>query len=427
MTLAVISQQDPWVQVSEVVRLIRTGKAQTRPELADATRLGRNVISQRIQTAQDLGLVEPSGAARSRGGRAAEVWEFRGDAGHILVGLVGSSAFTIALTNLSGHLDARSDVAWKHEDDPEPAVGRMAAEMRSLLAAHPVDRLWEIGVGTPAPINFTTGRSADPVPVTALNYRMPADFDVRRWFIDEFETPAWTDSVVHLATLGATTAPDAPPDMVYIRIGTGLGCGLVSQSRIHRGATWIAGELNHITMSDDPQRICHCGRIGCLETYSSGWAMVGDARRALAEGRSPYLARIAQVRELELADIDAGVKFGDSACVEVVVRAADMLGRALASLITLFNPARVTIGGFPISRNGLLQRVVERTIRANTLAASVANLEIMLGDPAQGDGITGGAELVTDALLSPEYLADWGPHGSPVKVPELLSRQVQLS
>lgn len=86
--MTAVSPQDPWYQVAEVVRLIRSGEAQTRPELADATRLGRNVITMRIQAAQEIGLVEPSGESRSRGGRAAELWQLRGDAGYIGVALL---------------------------------------------------------------------------------------------------------------------------------------------------------------------------------------------------------------------------------------------------------------------------------------------------------------------------------------------------
>ncbi|MCV2394391.1 ROK family protein [Actinotalea sp. M2MS4P-6] len=418
--MVVVPPQDPWAQVAEVVRLIRGGEAQTRPELADVTRLGRNVISQRVQAAHDLGLVRPSGDMRSRGGRAADVWEFCGDAGHVLVGLIGTTRFTVALAGLNGDVLDEVVVDWKVAEGPEASSRRIAQEMRALLAAHEVDHPWGIGIALPAPIEFTTGRSADPVAPSSMNYRWPVDFDIRQWFIEEFRTPTFTDSVIHMVTLGAAAAPDAPDDLVYVRIGTGLGAGLVSGGRIHRGATWVAGELNHVTMSDDPRRICPCGRVGCLETYCSGWAMIADAQRIAASGASPYLAKIAATRELELDDLGAGVDFGDAACVEVVAGAADMLGRALATVITLFNPARVTIGGFPISHNGLLQRVVERAIRTHTLAASIAGLEIVPGDPEQREGIHGAAELVVDALLAPESLATWGPLGSPVGVPELL-------
>jgi len=330
------------------------------------------------------------------------------------------------LTNLAGDVLAHNEVDWELEESSALILDRVAAEFRELLDEAGVERAWGICVGTLAPIEFPTGQSADPVAMTPGTARALAGVDVRTWFTREFDTPTWTDSVINLATLGAATAPGAPPDMVYVRIGYGLGCGLVSEGRLHRGSTWIAGELNHITMSDDPQRICVCGRVGCLETYSSGRAILGDALRAVSQGTSPYLERIAETKQIELDDISAGVQFGDQACVEIVVRAGEMLGRALATVITLFNPARLTIGGFPISRNGLFQRVIERTIRANTLAASLASLEVAMGDAAQGDLVSGGVELVTSALLAPEYLAEWGPCGSPIEAPEvrLHSRQV---
>lgn len=417
---AVVSPQDSWSHVSEIVRLVKTGEAPTRPEMVRATRLSRNTVTLRVQTAYDLGLIEPSGETRSLGGRAAEVWKFRGEAGHVLVGMIGTSnQFYVALADLDGALVERADHAWQIEEGPETSLQAMAVEMRRLLAAHQVERPWGIGIGMPAPINFQTGKNVDPVAPGRLVYRWPPDFDVRRWFIEEFSVPVWTDSVINLTALGASTEPSCPPDMIYVRIGTGLGAALLSGGRLHRGASWVAGELNHVTMTDDPQRLCPCGRIGCLETYASGWAMLGDGIRAAKESRSPFLAAIAKTRQLELDDINDGVLNGDSACVEIVIRTAEMLGRALATLITVFNPARVTIGGFPIAHNGLLQSVLRRTIHTHTLAASVAHLELTQGD-IHKDSLAGAVELVTNSLLSPGSLAEWGPLGSPVGVDRLL-------
>lgn len=420
-----ISPQDSWSHVSEIIRLIRTGQATTRPEIARATGLSRNTVTLRVQTAQDLGLIAPSGGLKSLGGRAAEVWQFRGESGHILVGMIDASQFYVALTDLNGNVLGRTDKTWRVDEGAEASVRKVADEMHPLLEQHGVTQPWGIGIGMAAPVDFGTGLSADPVAPSKISYRWPLDFDVRQWFSNEFSAPCWVDSVINLTTLGASRAPGAPADMIYVKIGTGLGLGLVSGGRLHRGATWVAGELNHVSMTDDPERICLCGRIGCLETYSSGWAILTDGQRAADSGKSPYLAAIAATRPLSLDDIGDGVLFGDSGCVEIVVRAADMLGRALSWLITLFNPARVAVGGFAISENGLLRSVLERTIRTRTLAASVADLEITQGVPDQQESLLGAVDLVTETLTSAEWLSEWGPVGSPVGVKKLLKRKTQ--
>lgn len=421
-----IPGQEPWLQVAEVVRLIRQRVATTRPELARVLRLGRNVISDRIQMAEQIGLVRPSSGARSRTGRRAEVWEFCAEAGTVLVATVGAGSFSVALTRLDGVVLARTTQSWDLNQGPDASVARIADVMRELLGEAGLERPWAIGIGLPVPIDAATGRNVDPVAPSAMSYRWPTGFDVRAWFVEQFRTPTWVDSVINFTTLGAVEAPGAPGDLVYVRIGTGLGAGLVSGGRVHRGATSVAGELNHVTMSDDPDRVCLCGRIGCLETYAGGWAMLGDARRAAARGDSPHLARIAGTRELTVADLDEGVRLSDPASVEIVVRAATMLGRALATVVTLFNPARVVLGGSSIARNELLLSVVERTVQTFTLPASFAAVELVPGEPDNQEALRGGAVLVAGRLLSAENLPRWGALGSPLDAPVLLEGRALL-
>ncbi len=420
-----VSPQDPWYQVSEVLRLIRSGRAQTRPELADDTRLGRNVITQRIQAAQQLGLIEPDGTGRSRGGRAAEVWRFRGAAGLVCVALIGTQRFRAVVAGLDGTVIGRTDVAWPVARGPEATCERIAEELDRLLTDAGLGRPWGVAVGLPAPVDFTTGQSVDPVAPSASAGRWPRDFDVRGWFSRRYQAPAWVDAVSNLMALGASVAPGAPQDLLFVRLGTGLGAGIVSGGRLHRGAAWIAGELNHVKVADDADRLCLCGHIGCLDAYASGWTMLRDADAAVAEGRSPYLADAASRGVLTLDALSEGARLGDVACREIVIRSAESLGAVLAGFAMWFNPAEIVIGGFRIAQDELFLLTVNRTLRLNALAATMASLRVRAGDPDQAEAIAGAVEMVTDALVSAAYLAEWGPVGSPTDALALRERPEQ--
>ena len=422
--MAVISPQDPWAQVAEVLRLIRSGEAQTRPELSDATRLGRNVMTLRVQAAQDLGLVQPSGDLRSRGGRAAEVWGFTGHGSYVLVAMQGMTEFVVALADLGLEIIECRRVAWSLAT-PDEDCERIAAALESLIAAHKDKPVWGLGLGMLAPVDQTTGRSTDPVTSAAFGPRWPRSFDFRRWFVERMGLPVWVESVACLAALGAAAAPDAPSDLIFVRMGPGVGSGIFSDGKLHHGADWIAGEITHVTVQADSNRICVCGRTGCLEAFASEQAIEADARHASAEWRNPRLVQM-KVDEVTAADIVEAAEAGDVACVEVVLSAADALGRVLASLVTWFNPRRVVIGGNRLATSPLFQSAMRRTLNAHALPASVENLEIRLGDSDRSEEVMGGIVMVREALLSPNALVEWGPLGSPLLTPNLMNSEALI-
>jgi predicted NBD/HSP70 family sugar kinase len=415
-----VSPQDPWVQLAEILRLVRTGEAQTRPELADATRLGRNIDAQRIQHAQELGLLRPSGESRSRGGRAAEVWEFVGERGRIVAAMVGTTGFRVAVTDLDHRVLAETRVAWDMSSEPEATCERIATEMETLLAQHHDGPAWGVGIGLPTPVNYTTGLPVTPVTSAPPGTDWTSRIDVRRWLTRRMQAPVWVDSLSNLTAVGAAAAPDAPDDLIFIRMDRGVGSGIVSDGRLHRGADWIAGEITHVVVHPESDRICLCGRVGCLDAFASRWAIEAEAHRAVDQGRSPHLNRLDHPVLLE--DVVAGAESGDPTCAELVLRAAEATGRALAAVVTWFNPRRVVIGGNALADSALFQGAVGRTLHATTLAASVQHLEVLPGSTDLAEEITGASALVLEALMAPWYWAEWGPGGFPIDVEALLAK-----
>lgn len=412
--------QDPWAQVAEVVRLVRQGRAGTRPELADATRLGRNVITQRVRTAQRLGLLRPSGRFRSRGGRAAEEWEFAGGTGRLLVAVVGARSSRVAATDLD--LRVLEDRRVEHDpaDGALATCERIAAAMDALVRRHhPAGPAWGVGIGLPAAVDRISGRVLPPVAPGAASLDWPADLDVRGWFTRRMQAPVWTESVTTLAAMGAAATPGAPGDLVFLRMDRGVGGGVVTDGRPHRGADGIAGQIAHLTVQDAPERICRCGRTGCLDAYASEWAIEAEALRAVELGRATVLTGGGPVT---LERVVAGAGAADPVCAQLLLRAADATGRALAGVVTWFNPRRVVLGGNALAGSALFRDAVERSLRANALAASARGLELVAGDPQRAEEVAGAASLVVEALLSPGFLAEWGPAGFPVDVERLLAK-----
>lgn len=418
-----IAPNDVWVQVAEVLRLVREQKARTRPELVEVSRLGRNIVSLRLQALAALGLVTESGRGSGGGGRSASVWQFNGSAGHALVGVFGHQSLRIALGDLDLGIVESRRIPWELTVDPLQTCERVAAEMDDLLDKHGRPPVWGLGLGMLAPVDFRTGRSRDPV-VSRAVLRWSVNFDVRAWFTRRMRLPVWVDSVSNLMAAGAAADVDAPDDLVFLLLDRGVGSGIIANGRLYRGSDWLGGEITHVVVDPRPDRVCQCGRLGCLDTFAGAWAIEADARRAVAEGRSPYLAGI-DPAAVRVSDVLAGADTGDVACVEIVLQAAEAAGRALGSVITWFNPRRVIVGGSGLSTSPVFQAALKRSLGTYTLSASLEALELVVGDGDRAEELTGGLAMVREALLSPEYMAEWGPLGSPTAAPQLLERATQ--
>jgi hypothetical protein len=242
---------------------VRLGRSRSRSELVDRTGLSRSIVAQRVGELLDRGLVVEGDTGPSTGGRPPRRLTFRGDAGHVLVADLGASSIDVAVTTLDGrilaHIDEPADIA----DGPEVALARVEHLFEQLRASSRgiPGRPWGIGIGVPGPVEFRTGRPISP-PI------MPGwdGYPIRERFAARHGAPVWVDNDVNVLALGESRSGVAAghDDVVVVKIGTGIGAGIISGGRLHRGAQGSAGDVGHIQVSDDPAVVCRCGNVGCL-------------------------------------------------------------------------------------------------------------------------------------------------------------------
>lgn len=183
-------------------------------------------------------------------------------------------------------------------------------------------------------------------------------------------------------------------DLLFIKVGTGIGAGIIATGRTLRGAQGTAGDLGHIRADVDADReppLCRCGKLGCVEAYAGGWAIIRDL---VAAGRS-----VATVD-----DVVTAVHNGDPVATRLVREAGRVLGASVADAVGLLNPAIVVIGG-QLSNTGehLLAGVRER-IYSRSLPLAMRDLKITASDLAGDSGVLGLADGLLDRLLTPHAL-----------------------
>jgi predicted NBD/HSP70 family sugar kinase len=370
----------------DLLSLIREGVAVTRADLARHTGLARSTVAQRVDALLASGLVVEAGGSASTGGRPPTVLAFNQDAGVVLVADLGATHARMAATDLAGTPLAETTEDLDIALGPREVLTRLSERFHDLLAEtrHSPTDVRGIGIGVPGPVEFASGQPVNP-PI------MPGwdGFDIPAWFADRYAAPVLVDNDVNIMARGEHWVHwRRTPHLLLVKVGTGIGCGIVADGQIHRGARGAAGDIGHIRATSSDEVVCRCGNIGCLEAIAGGQAL---ADRLSAVGIDAANSR----------DVVRLVRDGDATATRMVRDAGRTLGEVLAGTVNFFNPAVIVIGGDIAEAHAQLLAGVREGILSRSLPLATRDLRIVpsrLGDRA---GITGAAITAIEHVLSP--------------------------
>jgi glucokinase-like ROK family protein len=401
-----------------VLDAVRSGTARTKPEISRLTGLGRNVVTQRVNHLVATGLLEERGFAPSNGGRNPRTLRFRGDAGHVLVAHLGARHLSVGCVNLQGVITVQQSEACDVADGPKVVLDRVCELFDELPSKHSGE-VWGIGVGVPGPVDFGSARTIAPPGMPGWDR-----YDVRAHLVERFGCAVWVDNDANLMVIGEARDGLArgENDVVYIKVGTGIGAGLISNGRIHRGAQGCAGDIGHIRAVSDSTVPCRCGQVGCLETLAGGGALIRLGKAAGEDGSSSFLGAVVRgARSVTLADIGDALAHGDPIVRDLVTTAAQLVGDAAARIVNFFNPGLILIGGSVAHIGDIYLATIRQTVLARALPLATRDLRIARSPLGSHPGLTGGAFLVIDELFSRERLGRWIDQRTPVGRPDLVS------
>jgi glucokinase-like ROK family protein len=402
-----------------VLHLVRSGQARTRPELARLSGMGRGAVTQRVAELMDSGLLAESELGRSTGGRPPRELAVRAEAGLILVAPLGATHLAAGVTDLTGRvLDfvaEPGDIA----AGPDATLARVEQLFDQLLSRSTVPEapIYGIGVGLPGPVEFASGTPVSP-PI------MPGwdGYPVRARLSERHDVPVWVDNDVNLMALGELRVGAArnQQDVLYVKVGTGIGAGLISSGRLHRGTQGAAGDIGHARVDAASGVVCRCGNVGCLEALAGGAALSRDGTTAATEGRSEFLARVlASGQTIAAADVAAAAEHGDPVAVELLSRSGQLVGETVATLVNFFNPSLVLLGGGVALAGDMILASVREAVYRRSLPLATRELRIERSTLAPDPALSGAAHMVLDELFSRQRLGRWLPVGSPSGYPEI--------
>jgi predicted NBD/HSP70 family sugar kinase len=377
------------ITAGAVLRVVREAGTITRAELARRTGLGRSTVAQRVDALLKHGLLYEAGESASTGGRPPTALAFNDRSGVVLCADLGATHSRLAVTDLGGAPLAERATDLDIARGPEPVLAIVQEQFESLLAEAERDRdnVQGIGIGVPGPVAFDVGQPTNP-PI------MPGwdRFSIPDWFAERYDdAPVLVDNDVNIMALGEHwTHWRDRQHFLFIKIGTGIGCGIVAGGQIHRGAKGAAGDIGHIRLADE-DAVCRCGNVGCLEAVSGGGAL---ARRLTEEGVQAETAR----------DVVRLVRAGNPLATHLVREAGRDLGEVLAGCVNFFNPGVIVIGGDLGQASEQLLAGVREVTFSRSLPLATEELRVVpsrLGDRA---GVIGAAILAIENVLSPDAI-----------------------
>lgn len=376
----------------ELLRLVASGAAVSRADLARLSGLSPSTVSQRVEALISEGLLQETGAGKSRGGRRPR--QLAVPTGGALIGAIdlGAHHARLGTLDLTGRVVEVRSRPVRIEDGPEAVLGALLDEVTALApGADPMvpgereaaPALRGIGVGIPGPVQYGTGRIVSPSRMPGWN-----GFDVREFCARRTDVPVVVDNDANLMALGEHRAVHAELDhAVYVKAGTGIGAGVISGGRLHRGAQGSAGDISHCRVVADPGPLCSCGNTGCLEAVASGAALVA----ALREQGVPVE---------DLTGVMRLIDDGDRHATALARRAGRSIGEILAVVVNFFNPQVVAIGGRLAECEPLLASMRATLYeRCLPLATQALLIERVVTGPDVG--IMGAAQLVIDRVVDP--------------------------
>ncbi|GAA4676578.1 ROK family protein [Frondihabitans cladoniiphilus] len=367
---------------SRVLDLFRSRREISRLDVMQLSGLSRSTVNHRLSALTRGGLLVPLEGGSSNGGRPSSRFAFNADRARLLTADIGASGFTAALCDLNGvvvrHTTRRIDV-W---EGPLPVLTEVASAFAEVTDGEATE-IWGIGVGVPGPVDFASGQVVSPPIMTGWDR-----FDIKSWFADRYRVPVVVENDVNARAVAESRALDCD-DLISLKVGTGIGSGLVFNGRIIRGHEGAAGDIGHTRAAireGEPEAACRCGNTGCVEAYAGGWAILRDLRAA-------------GVEVADVAGIVALVARGDITAVGLVRQAGRVLGDAVADLVGILNPRIVVISGQLAACGELLLTGVQERVHQRALPLATRALEISTSRFGQFTGVTGLALITADRVL----------------------------
>ena len=386
-----------------IMRALRRQGRISRSEVSNITGWSKAKASQEIRSLVDKGYLVEMGQGASQGGRKPRLLRINDQLGYIAGIDIGATSLDIALADVTGLVLQRCSEPTDVKLSPDTVLGRCTELLLEVLQAQraAADQILGIGIGVPGPVDFARGVLVAPPLMPEWE-----NFPIRDFFKQTFSSSfVVVDNDVNIMALGEQRAGDGAgiDHFIFVKIGTGIGAGIISNGKIHRGSDGCAGDIGHICV-DKEGPLCSCGNKGCLEAMAAGPAITSKAMEAARNGISPILSQMRDSNGglLQPEDVNAACREGDQAALDIIRESGQMMGDVLASLVNFFNPSHIFVGGGITNFGNHLLVAIRRAVLHRSLPLATTHLSIKFSRMGSNAGVMGAISVALDYLFTIE-------------------------
>lgn len=376
----------PGVTAGRILQLLRK-ESVSRSQLARITGLSATTVSARLELLLEHGYVVQDSGTRNRGRRPVGV-RVDPDYGRVAAVHIGTHHTRLGLLDAAGQLLMVREYDMTTAIDHEQYLVWLEQELRRVLAegvsGSQGPPLRGIGISIPSPVDAETGQLVDPSHMPQWSGVEPVTY-----LTESFDVPVLADNDATLMAMGEHRMNyPGVKDMLYVKIGSAVGCGIISSGAVHRGRHGGAGEIGHMPTETVYRRRCVCGRDNCLEACLGGAAIVEHLRSRGVE--------IGSTNDL----LEPGVA-SHPEVREILKAAGDAVGEVLGLLTDFFNPELIVLGG-NLARSDIVMQALRVSLFARSLPLSTRRLQVVPTINGANAAMFGAGLMVLDHLLDAE-------------------------
>ncbi|NSZ60505.1 MULTISPECIES: ROK family transcriptional regulator [Agrobacterium tumefaciens complex] len=367
-----------------LLSLVGSGRARSRSALTELSGLSRATVHQKLAGLIDAGLIRETEETLPSGGRPTRALDLNRDFAVVLSVDIGEQHIRVAVTDLQPRILTEIAETFDILRGPAVVLNWIEEQFEALLSriGKTTGDVLGIGIGLPAPVDYANGRIVGPSVMVGWD-----NFEIRQHLEERFGVPVYAENDVNLLALSDHRQRRTNvSEMVFVKVGTGIGSGIITEGRLYRGAQGAAGDIGHIQFAREPAPLCRCGKIGCVEARAAGWAIARELRK---EGIEAHTAR----------DVTRLVELGQPLAIHLVRESGRILGEVMTSLVSILNPQMIVIGGTLAIVNDHLLAGIRELVYKRSLPLATRELELVISPPDPDAGIMGAAILVVEEQM----------------------------
>lgn len=343
----------------------------------------------------DSGFIEEMGKQDTNGGRRPSIYGLCSSAGYLVGTDIGKTCVSIAITDFKGNTVAFYPGLPFQVESSEASFRALCTMIKESVRKSGIqaDKVLAYGVNLSGRVNNETGY--------CFTYFIGEDRPIASVLEDELKAPVFVENDSRAMTYGEYICGVGrhEEDMLFLNVTWGLGMGMIIDGKLSYGKSGFSGEIGHFPLLDN-DRICHCGKTGCLETGASGSAAHRILLEKIQRGRVSVLSeKHNRGEDITLEDIINAVHEEDVLAIEVIEEIGTNLGRAIAGLINIFNPELVVVGGKIADVKDYLMLPIRSAVQKHSLNMINRDTTIKLSKLGNRAGAIGACMLSRSKLL----------------------------